>query len=159
MCSIVLSALAAQAAHAGLTMLGGPPSGSHVGNLVTNGSFEVGAPANGFANAVYWADPAGVPYAVPPAWSSSGAGSTAHWGNDSGSPYRLRSSDLLPDGRVGVDFQTTRNTTVSQPPTFHPDGRVTFPAPPVFTTATGLPPVRLWQTVNTQLTPAPSYYL
>src|SRR5439155_24702866 len=46
--------------------------------------------------------------------------------------------------------------TTSQPPTFHPDGRVTFPSPPTMSSAFGAP-VKLSQTVPTHLTPAPNY--
>jgi hypothetical protein len=44
----------------------------------------------------------------------------------------LRASDVLPDGRAAVDFQTSKNSTVSQPTTFNPNGTVTFPSTPVF---------------------------
>ena len=138
-------------------ILGSGLGTSHVGNLVANGSFEVGAPADGLANASYWANAANSPYAVPPAWNSSGAGSSAVWGNDGPAPYRLKLSDVLPDGRAGLDFRTATGVTVGLPPTFNPDGSVSFPAPPVF--ASPLPPVVLSQVVNTQLTPAPSYIM
>ena len=155
--SVVL-AVGVQTTRGSLLLLSGPPSGTHVGNLVVNGSFELGAPPNGFGNSVYWANSAASPYAVPPAWTSTGPNSSARWGNDGPTPYRLRFSDVLPDGRAAVDFETSQNATVSQPPTFHLDGTVTFPSTPVFNTPAGAP-VTLRQTVNTQLTPAPSYYL
>jgi hypothetical protein len=131
---------------------------THAGNLVINGSFELAAPLDGISNAYYWANPAASPYLVPPAWTSTGPNSAALWGNDGPSPYRLRLSDVLPDGRVGVDFHTTTGATVSQPPTFHPDGSVTFPSAPSFATPAGAP-VTLQQTVHTELTPAPWYNL
>ncbi|HVP12069.1 MAG TPA: PEP-CTERM sorting domain-containing protein [Phycisphaerae bacterium] len=131
---------------------------THAGNLVINGSFEIGAPPDGLGNAYYWANPAAAPYVVPPGWTSTGPHSTALWGNDGPSPYRLRLSDVLPDGRAALDFHTSTGATVSQPPTFHPNGSVTFPATPIFTTPAGSP-VTLRQTVHTELTPAPSYNL
>lgn len=131
---------------------------THVGNLVVNGSFELGAPPDGLANAVYWANSAATPYIVPPGWTSTGPNSSALWGNDGPAPYRLRLSDVLPDGRAAVDFATSTGATVSQPPTFNPNGAVTFPSPPTFTTPAGAP-VTLRQTVHTELTPAPVYNL
>src|SRR5262245_24824981 len=83
-------------------------------NLDFNGSFEIAAPSDGFANAVPWANSLSPGYTVPPGWNSSGPNSVAMWGNDSGGPnYRLRSSDILPDGRVGLDMKTTTNSTVN----------------------------------------------
>jgi hypothetical protein len=144
----------APASHAAL-ILGTGLGTTHAGNLVANGSFEVGAPANGSANVSFWANPANSPYAVPPGWTSGGANSSAAWGNDGAAPYRLKLSDVLPDGRVALDFHTASGVTVNQPPTFNADGTVSFPAPPAF--ASPAPPVVLNQVVNTQLTPAPSY--
>ena len=156
--TIAVLGVAVQTAKGSLTLLSGPPSGTHVGNLVANGSFEIGAPPDGFGNSVYWANAAASPYAVPPGWTSTGPNSIARWGNDGPTPYRLRFSDVLPDGRAAMYFGTTKNATVSQPPTFNPNGTVTFPSTPVFSTPAGAP-VTLRQTVNTPLTPAPSYYL
>lgn len=150
------------AAQASLSILSGPSIGSHVGNLVTNGSFEIGAPPPGAATYVIW--PTGSlilgPHGMPTGWSSSGAASSyGYWGSDFASPpYRLRTSDVLPDGQVAMYFGNAV-ASVDQPPNFaHPDGTVTFPATPNFTPGTGAP-VRLWQTVPTHTTPAPSYVL
>ena len=131
---------------------------SHVSNLVTNGSFELGAPPDGISNAYYWANSTAVPYNIPPGWTGTGPNSSALWGNDGPSPYRLRLSDVLPDGRAGVDFHTSTGATVSQPPTFNPNGSVIFPSTPSFATPAGAP-VTLQQTVHTELTPSPSYNL
>jgi PEP-CTERM motif len=150
--------LAAPATRAGMNILSGPPVGSHIGNLVSNGSFELAAPPNGLGNSLNWADPLQPSYGVPPGWTSSGPNSSTHWGNDGPTPYRLRASDVLPDGRAGMDFSTTKATTVNQPPTFNANGTVTFPGTPTFTSTAGAP-VILRQTVNTQLTPSASYYL
>ncbi len=153
----VLSALGAPAALASLTLTTGLGT-SHTNNLVTNGSFEIGAPPNGLANANFWANTSLSPNVVPPGWTATGGGDTAHWGNDGPGTARLLFSDVLPDGRAAVDFKTTTGTIVSQPPTFNPDGSVTFPSPPTFGIVGGSPVV-LKQTVNTQLTPQPLYNL
>lgn len=132
---------------------------THVGNIVVNGSFELAAPPDGLANANFWANPSNSPYVVPPGWLSSGANSTARWGNDGmPTPYHLRLSDVLPDGRAAVDFHTSSGVTVSQQPTFNANATVTFPAPPTFTSVAGAP-VILHQLVHTELTPTPSYNL
>jgi len=112
-----------------MTLLSGPSTCSHTGNLVVNGSFETGAPPPGTANQLYWATGTSLtPFGVPPGWSSSGApGSYALWGDDTAAPPRIRASDVLPDGVAGLYFGDGRPAITSQPPTFHPDGRVTFP--------------------------------
>ena len=86
---------------------------------------------------MYWANPSNTPYAVPLGWTSTGPNSGALWGNDGPVPYRLRLSDVLPDGRAAVDFGTTTGATVSQPPTFNPNGTVTFFSTPAFATPAG----------------------
>ena len=148
---------AAGIARASLT-LGSGLGTTHAGNLVTNGSFEVGAPLDGTGNWVMWADP---PQPLPPGWLGSGVNSVAAWGNDGPSPYRLKFSDDLPDGRVGVDFHTGTGTTVNVPPTVHPNGIVTFPSTPTFTFAVPLStPVTLTQTsIPTNAFLQPSYSL
>ncbi|MBC7784296.1 MAG: PEP-CTERM sorting domain-containing protein [Burkholderiales bacterium] len=131
---------------------------THTGNLVVNGSFELGAPADGAINYVNWVDTSATNYGPIPLWTSSGSTSSAVWGNDSGSPYRVLSSDLLPDGAAGLYMGTSTGVTVNQPPTFNgTTGAVTFPAVPVFTSPSG--PVILSQTVPTHLTPAASYIM
>ena len=59
---------------AALSLLAGPPIATPAGNLVTNGSFEAGAPAPGAANLVYWATgTTNLPFSSPPGWVSQGA--------------------------------------------------------------------------------------
>jgi hypothetical protein len=152
-------------ARGSLILLTSPGNCSHVGNLVTNGSFEsVGAngpTGDGVANQVFWASGTTLsPFGVPPGWSTSGnANSYAVWGNDAaGPPYRLRDSDPLPDGKYAMYFGNGAHVTTNLPPSFHSDGRVTFPGtptfiqPPSFTT-----PVELWQQIPTASNPAPKY--
>jgi hypothetical protein len=145
-------------ADAAMTLLTGPSMCSHVGNLVTNGSFEIGAPAPGSANYVYWATgTSSLPYAVPAGWSASGSPNNyAKWGADSLSPLQLLGSDVLPDGQAGLYFGNYAGAQTSLAPTFHPDGRVTFAGTPTMTAPKGAP-VHLWQTVPTNMSPAPSY--
>ena len=69
--------------------------------------------------------------------------------------FRVPFSSL---GRLAGDFRTTTNTTVNQMPSFNPNGTVTFPGTPTFTSLAGAP-VILHQTVPTQLSPTPSYNL
>ena len=46
MAGLLVAGLVGQGtAKAAMTILTGPPVGTHVGNLVTNGSFEIGAPS------------------------------------------------------------------------------------------------------------------
>ncbi len=144
--------------HASLTLLSGPQTCTHAGNLVTNGSFENGSPGPGMANVQYWATgTTNTPFAVPPGWSSSGpAANYAQWGADSvSSPWSLRSSATLNDGNVGMYFGNGI-TTFDQAPTFNADGSVSYPATP--NSSKGAP-VSLWQSVPTHLSPAPSYCL
>lgn len=146
-------------AHASLVLLPvGPQQGTHAGNLVNNGSFEIGAPPTG--SIFYWA--AGTsyqPFSVPPGWSSSGSSQAyAYWGStETSPPYRTAGSDVLPDGGAGMYFGNA-SALVDLPPTFHPSRQVTFNGTPTFTSAYGQP-VRLWQSVPTHLNPAPSYLL
>lgn len=155
--AFVLAAAAACTAHASLTLLAGPSGASHVNNLVTNGSFEIGAPVpDGFQT--FWANPLYAPYSVPTGWSSSGTTQTyARWGNDGPGPATIQGSDLLPDGRNGLYFGNY-TTTVDQTPTFHPNGRVTFAASPNFAPVYGGACV-LTQTIPTNTFVAPSYLL
>jgi hypothetical protein len=130
------------------------------GNLVTNGSFEVGAPASGVSNQLYWATgTASTPFSVPAGWSSSGgAPAYAVWGNDGNLPPSLRGSDSLPDGNVGMYFGNGAPVLLSQAPTFQADGSVTFVSPPSLTTFFSPVPVVLSQTVNTPAFPASAYH-
>ncbi len=157
--ALLALAAAAHPAHASLTLLSGPPQGTHVGNLVTNGSFETGAPAPGFANQLYWATgTANTPFGVPTGWTSSGAPQTyALWGSDGISGQGVNFSDVLPDGNAGLYFGNA-TTGVSQTPTFHANGSVTFPSAPAFTPQYGAP-CTLKQTVNTPGNPSPAYLL
>ena len=135
-------------AEGAMTLLTGPSTATHVGNLVTNGSFENGAPAPG--STVFWATGTTLtPYAVPPGWSASGAPrSYAMWGSDVGSPVRLRISDVLPDGQNGMYFGNG-GATSSLPPTFQANGQVTFAGTPTLASSMGAP-VTLSQSVPDQ---------
>jgi hypothetical protein len=132
---------------------------THTGNLVTNGSFENGAPAPGFANANYWATGTTLtPFAVPAGWSSSGgASSYAYWGSDGTIPNSINGSDAIPDGSAAMYFGNGAPAFVDQPPTFNANGTVSFPAAPNFTTIFSPVPVVLSQTINTPATPSPAY--
>lgn len=154
-CAMLL-VLACSTAKAGLTFNPAPSALSHALNLVNNGSFELGAPVLG--SPVVWAQgPTGGP-AVIPFWNVSGTLSTyATWGGSGVSGQGIRGSAAFPDGVSGLYFGNLF-TDVSQPPNFLPSGRVTFPAPPVFTPSFGAPVV-LSQTINTPSTPAASYEL
>jgi hypothetical protein len=153
---IAAMAISQASAQASMTLLTGPSTATHVGNLVTNGSFEDAAPAPG--TTVFWATGTTLtPFAVPPGWSSSGAPSSyAMWGSDGGSPIRLRVSDVLPDGQNGMYFGNGGGATTSLAPTFNANGIVTFAGTPTLTAPTGAP-VILSQSVLTNATPAPSY--
>jgi hypothetical protein len=146
-------------ARAALVLNTGPQIATQAGNLVTNGSFETGAPAPGFANALYWATgTTNTPFAVPAGWTSTGQPSTyAYWGADGISGQGTNFSDVLPNGVAGMYFGNGL-TTVSPGPSFNTNGTVTFPLPPTFTPQYG-GPVTLAQTVPTDVNPAPSYVL
>lgn len=121
--------------------------------------FEIGAPASGTANQLYWATGTSLtPFGVPPGWTSSG-GSTSYasWGNDATSPQSIQGSDGFPDGNAALYFGNGAPVLVNQPPTFNADGTVSFPSPPSFTLFYSPVPVILSQTINTPANPAPSY--
>jgi len=144
----------------GALTLGSGLGTTHAGNLVTNGSFENGAPADGTSNWTYWASgTSNTPLIVPPGWTSSGAPANyALWGNDGSPNYHMNFSAILPDGRIGMYFGNGAPVLVNQPPTFHPDGTVTFPNAPTFTNNfSGNVPVILKQTIPTNTNVAPSY--
>ncbi len=161
--------LAGASAHAQLTLLPlGPQLGTHAGNLVTNGSFEFrnaalqpGPGATG--SSVFWATGTlATPFAVPYGWSSSGGPNTyANWGGDLGAPVRHRGSDALPHGVNAMYFGNGQSSTVNVAPIFNASGEVTFASPrTIVNTGTTFPvPCVLTQTVNTHLTPSPSYLL
>lgn len=167
--SALLVASLAGAAHAQLTLLpAGPQIGTHVGNLVTNGSFEFRnaafqpGPGN-TGSSVFWATgTAATPFAVPYGWSSSGGTNTyANWGGNLGSPVTHRGSAPLPHGLNAMYFGNGQSSTVDVAPIFNPSGEVTFASPPTITNVGPTFPVPciLMQTVNTHLTPAASYVL
>lgn len=157
--ALVGSALAMPALGSLTLLPAGPQLGNNsFNNLVTNGSFEIGAPApNG--PVTFWATgSSATPFAVPAGWTSSGTSSTyASWGSTGTGPYQTQSSDNLPDGSAGLYFGNLF-TSIDQVPSFNPNRTVTFPAPPTFTPNFGAP-CTLSQTVPTHLTPAPAYLL
>ncbi len=155
--ALAVGAGGASSAFASLNLLPpGPQIGTHAGNLVTGGSFEAGPPGA----VVAWATGTTLtPFAVPPGWTSSGvAFNYARWGHDSVSPLNIANSAVIPDGVKALYFGNGQGASVNMPPTFNPDGEVTFPGAPTVVTSIGAP-VILSQTVNTHLTPAPSYVL
>jgi len=155
--ALAVGACGASSALASLNVLPpGPQIGTHVGNLVTDGSFEAG-PAGAV---VAWATGTTMtPFGVPPGWTSSGvAANYARWGHDSVSPLNIANSAVIPDGAKALYFGNGQGASVNMPPTFNPNGEVTFPGTPTVVTSIGAP-VILSQTVNTHLTPAPSYVL
>lgn len=157
--AVLLSAVAP--AWAGMTLLPiGPMLGSHSGNLVVNGSFEVGAPPPGPPFYTFWGTgTTNVPFAVPVGWTSSGAPANyAIWGADGTvPPAGLRNSDTLPHGEAAMYFGNG-GTAVDLPPTFLATREVVFPGSPTFTPGFGSPVV-LKQSVPTHLSPAPAYLL
>lgn len=160
-----LSLLAlASPSYASLTLTTGLGT-THTGNLVQNGSFELGnalnpLPTPGFAGKMYWATGTlNTPQSVPDSWiTSGGPASYALWGNDGSAALGLQGSTPIPDGHFALYFGNGAPVFSSQPPTFHANGSVTFPSPPVFTPNPTYPvPVILSQTVPTHLNPSPSY--
>lgn len=159
---LVLAGAAAPAtpAHASLTLLPlGPQLGTHAGNLVTNGSFEIGGP--GGAGPVYWATGTSLtPFGVPGGWTSSGGAFTyAWWGSDGAATPRTATADVLPDGQNGVYFGNGGGATVDLAPTFTPSRQVTFAGSPTFTMPSGWQVCTLAQTVPTHTNIAPAYIL
>ena len=161
LCACACAALGAVAVpvSGSLSLLNSPPAATHAGNLVANGSFETGAPTPA-GNKFYWATGTTLgsfPFSVPGGWQSAGTASTyATWGRD-GFQNSVQLSDLLPDGTNALYFGNA-GMTVDQTPTYNADGTVSFPASPNFTSAYG-GPCRLWQSVPTNTSPAPSYRL
>ena len=158
-----LSAAAAVAAcglatQASLVLNTGTHGSTHAGNLVVNGSFEIGAPPS--ESQVYWATGTiFTPLAVPTGWTSSGTPDTyATWG--SGGPgvgIGIRQSAPIPDGIAELYFGNS-TTRVDQTPVYQADGTVTFASAPTFTPNLGGPCI-LEQTVHTELVLAPVYTL
>jgi hypothetical protein len=157
MSGCVALAFLASPAHASLVLTTGLGT-TQVGNLVQNGSFEIGAPPSGLANKVYWATgTANAPLSVPPGWMTSGGPTNyALWGNDGTSPQSMNGSDQIPDGVAAVYFGNGGPVIPNAAPTFNNDGSVSFSSPPTFFTPYG-PPVILQQTINTVANPSPSY--
>ena len=97
----------------------------HPGNLVTNGSFENQASGTTFH---YWATGTLLnPYEPIDNWTSIG-------GIDA---YALRingpttaGSDTIPDGDYGIYFGNQFASSISETPTFQPNGRVQFTTTP-----------------------------
>jgi len=143
---------------ASITLITGGPGTTHAGNLVTNGSFELGAPASGTANQVYWATGTSLtPFSSPPGWTTSGASPAyAVWGNDGTVPPSLKGSDSLPDGKFALYMGNGTGASVNVAPTFNIDGSVTFASNPTFGPKYGAP-VTLAQTIPTNANPAVSY--
>ena len=158
LCCAWLFFAAANDAQASLTLASSLGT-THTGNLVANGSFETGAPPSGAANLLYWATGTSLtPFAVPPSWTSSGATSSyALWGNDATVPQSIQGSAGLPDGNAALYFGNGAPVFVNQPPTFNPNGTVTFPGTPSFINNFATSPVILTQSINTPASPAPSY--
>lgn len=126
---------------------------------MANGSFEIGAPAPGIANEVYWATGTALaPFSVPSGWTTSGGPSSyALWGSDGTLPESINGSDALPDGNAALYFGNGAPAFVNQPPTFNANGTVSFPSPPSFNIVYSPVPVVLSQTINTTANPAASY--
>jgi len=156
-CALLTTAI--QPAQASLTLSTGLGT-THAGNLVSNGSFETGAPPSGTSNELYWASGTALtPFSVPPGWTSSGSPTSyALWGNDATVPQSIQGSAGLPDGNAALYFGNGAPVLVTQPPTFHPNGTVTFPAAPSFTNFYSSVPVILSQSINTPANPAAAYH-
>lgn len=152
---VLVAGCGATTANASLTLLGPSPALNRAANLVVNGSFEGGAPPAG--TRVPWASPSSTDYSVPPGWASSGVdGQTyASWGSDGSAITGIVGSAPFPHGTNGVYFGNA-TTSVNMPPTFLPDGRVTFPGSPTFNPTFG-DTCELWQSIDTPGTPAPTY--
>ena len=136
----------------------GPQLGNTAANLVTNGSFEVGARApNG--PITFWATgTTNATIAVPSRWTLSGAANTyANWGGNGAGPYTIAANASLPDGSAGLYFGNLL-TTIDQTPMSNADRTVSFPGSPTFTPTYGRP-CALPRPVPTHLNPAPSYLL
>ncbi len=137
--------------HASITFIPGAGPLNNFSNLVTNGSFELGAPPAGAQ--IFWANPSFPGNTVPPGWTASGTPSTyATWGSDPTTATGIRGSAPLPHGTNGLYFGN-QFTNVSSAPVHQPDGRVNFSSPPVFAPNFG-GPCTVSHTVNTQFTTA-----
>lgn len=155
--ALVVLMSAAPISLASLSILSGPQQGTHVGNLVTNGSFETGAPVSN--TTVAWATGTSLtPFAVPPGWTSSGSSNAyAYWGGTGGGPYQVALSDNLPDGQNGLYFGNNF-TDIDKTPTWNANGTVSFSGTPTFSPVFGSP-VTLSQTIATNVSPAAAYIL
>ncbi|PWS35718.1 hypothetical protein DFH01_19210 [Falsiroseomonas bella] len=103
--------------------------GSHAGNLIANGSFEVGASGNRMwtGNGPYTGANVGGPGVSIPSWNAAyPSGAYGWWG-----PYPNGAFPCA-DGANCVYFGNWI-TQPSQPPSFGPNGVVSFPGPVAFT--------------------------
>ncbi len=132
---------------------------THAGNLVSNGSFETGGAAqrnreHGLLGQRHVADPLlrsarldelrrlHVVRAVGQRRHGAAIDPRERW---------------LARRRRGLVFRQRRTALVDQPPTFNPDGTVSFPAAPNFSITYSPVPVVLTQTINTPASPASGY--
>jgi hypothetical protein len=117
-------------------------------NLLTNGSFEGGFSGNPNLQPTYWATgTAGSPFQSITGWNTQGGpGNYAYRGNTA----FTTASKPVPDGQVALYFGNGFATSISETPTFNPNGSLTFTSPnPTITNGPTLsPPVRVEQTVN-----------
>jgi hypothetical protein len=115
-------------------------------NLLVNGSFEGGFTANPLIGS-YWASgTAQSPLEPVTGWITNGASGNYAYRANTGS---TSNSAPVPDGAVALYFGNGFLTSISETPTFNPDGSVTFVSPtPTITPALFLsPPVTIQQKV------------
>src|SRR3954471_8055125 len=114
---LALGVLSSGAGAAPLVPVAGPVL-SHVGNLVQNGSFEDYAVGNG--PMTFWANgTASAPFLSPGSWTTSGSSSNyALWGGNSMSMVGAP----VPDGFYELYFGNGYIGSMSQVPTYNPDG-------------------------------------
>lgn len=116
-------------------------------NLVLNGSFEKGFSGSPLTGN-YWATGAAQsPLQVPTSWTSSGGPGNYAYRADTG--YAAGSAPV-PDGQLALYFGNGFVTSISETPTFNPNGSVIFtsPTPTLSTNPTLSPPVSIQQTVS-----------
>lgn len=127
-------------------------------NLLSNGSFELGAPPA--LNYYFWVTGSTLGSSslgkVPAGWISGGG--TSAYGQWTDTAWAVKSA-ALPDGIAGLYFGNQSVLGVSAIPTFNSDGTVGFSSAPFFTLdSVYSPAVQLSQTIS-GLDPAATYLL
>jgi hypothetical protein len=142
---VLVGALTIQAQAVPVTITPGPALNPGT-NLLVNGSFEGGFTASPSIGSYWAAGTAGTPLEPVTGWVTNGASGNYAYRANTG---LTSNSAPVPDGAVALYFGNGFISSISETPTFNPNGSVTFLSPtPTITPALFLsPPVYIMQKV------------